>query len=234
MSLAAGYYQKLPNGLRNILSRGGRLQKLNTPAGIDRFALFMFQKDVLLKETINNNFLKFDTKNFFQEKFFSQKNKRSFEEQFMDTDLRSWLADESLMMTDKMSMASGLEIRVPLLDNELVKLAARIPIKHKISLGKTKIVLKEAFRGKIPSFLFDQPKRGWFSPAAKWLRRKELQIKAREILSSSYYNETSLIFNWENIEKILDGHLSGEKYNLNILWSILTFQIWAKMYKIKL
>jgi len=234
LSLAAGYYQKLPNRLRNILSRGGRLQKLNTPAGIDRFALFMFQKDVLLKETINNNFLKFDTKNFFQEKFFSQKNKRSFEEQFMDTDLRSWLADESLMMTDKMSMASGLEIRVPLLDNELVKLAARIPIKHKISLGKTKIVLKEAFRGKIPSFLFDQPKRGWFSPAAKWLRRKELQIKAREILSSSYYNETSLIFNWENIEKILDGHLSGEKYNLNILWSILTFQIWAKMYKIKL
>src|SRR3989338_6884270 len=172
LSLGAGYFQKLPNQLRNILSRGGRLQKLNTPAGIDRFALFMFQKDVLLKETINNNFLKFDTKNFFQEKFFSQKNKRSFEEQFMDTDLRRWLADESLMMTDKMSMASGLEIRVPLLDNELVKLVARIPIKHKISLGKTKIVLKEAFRGKIPSFLFDQPKRGWFSPAAKWLRRK--------------------------------------------------------------
>ena len=234
LSLMASYYQKLPGGLRNIFSCGERLRKLNTPAGIDRFALFMFQKDALLKETINEDFLKFDTKDFFQEKFFSQKNSKSFEERFMDTDLRSWLADESLIMTDKMSMANGLEVRVPLLDNELVKLAARIPMKHKISLSKTKIVLKEAFMGKIPSFLFDQPKRGWFSPAAKWLRRKELQIKAREILSSSYYDETSLIFNWKNIEKILDNHISGEKYNLNILWSILTFQIWAKMYKIKL
>ena len=152
----------------------------------------------------------------------------------MDTDLRSWLVDESLMMTDKMSMASGLEIRVPLLDKELIEMAARIPIQYKISLGKTKIVLKEAFRGKIPNFLFDQPKRGWFSPAAKWLRRKELQVKAREILSASYYNETSPIFNWEKIEKILDGHLYGGKYNLNILWSVITFQVWAKMYNVKL
>ena len=88
LSLAASYYQKLPSGLRNILSRGGKLQKLNTSPGIDRFALFMFQKDALLQETINDNFLKFNTKSFFQEKFFSQKDKSSFEERFMDTDLK--------------------------------------------------------------------------------------------------------------------------------------------------
>lgn len=234
LSLMAGYYQKLPNSLRKILSHGERLRKLNTLAGIDRFALFMFQKDALLKKTINEKFLKFNTENFFQEKFFSPQNKKSFEEQFMNADLKSWLVDESLMMTDKMSMANGLEVRVPFLDNKLVEMAARIPVDYKISLSKTKIVLKEAFRGKIPDFLFNQPKRGWFSPAAKWLRRKELQTKTKEILSSSYYNETNSIFNWENIEKILTDHLSGKEYNLNILWSILTFQIWAKMYNIKI
>lgn len=234
LSLVASYYQKLPDGLRKILSRSERLCKLNTPQGIDRFALFMFQKDALLKETINENFLKFDTEDFFQEKFFGFIDEVSFEEKFMEADLRSWLADESLMMTDKMSMANGLEVRVPFLDKELVETAARIPVRHKISPFKTKIILKEAFKGKIPDFLFDQPKRGWFSPAAKWLRRKELQDKAREILSASYYDETSPIFKWENVENILDGHLSGKKYNLNILWSIITFQVWAKMYNIKL
>lgn len=234
LSRAAGYYQKLPGILRDILSRGERLRKLNTPPGISRFALFMFQKNILLKGIINENFLKFNTEAFFQDKFFNSQSNASFEEQFMNADLRSWLVDESLMMADKMSMANGLEVRVPLLDKELAETMARVPVRYKISPFKTKIILKEAFKDKIPDFLIGQPKRGWFSPAAKWLRRKELQDKAREILSASYCGETSSIFNWKNVEKILDEHLSGKKYNLNILWSIITFQVWAKMYNIKL
>lgn len=236
LSLAARYWQVAPSWFREPLERvSGSIKKLNTPAGIDRFSLFMFQKEALLGAVIQKPFLSHGaTEHFFNEKYFKGNENKIFEEIFMDTDRKSWLVDFSLMLSDKMSMSAGLEARVPLLDKDVVEFAATIPLKEKISLFDTKIILKKAFKNDIPDFLFKEPKRGWFSPAAKWLRHPDVYRMAEEILSGGYYPPTALLFLFDEIKKILEEHRDSKTYNLNILWAIMTFQIWARAYKIEI
>ena len=190
-------------------------------------------KDKILKRVINSNILDSKTtKQFFEERYFKGFNK-DFEKVFMNTDRQSWLVDESLMRSDKMSMSSGLEVRVPLLDKDLVSFANTIPTKYKISLFDTKIIFKEAFRKYLPPFLLKEPKRGWFSPGAKWLRNEDVYEMAEEVLSENYNNATNSIFEWKEISKILEDHRNKKEYNVTIIWALLTFQIWAKHYNIK-
>jgi len=245
LSRIASMWGHLPSALRaSFASISKKAAKLNTPSGIERFMLFMFQKDEELRRVIRPEF--FDagaekTKHFFAEKFqvghpMSDRRTsdvRLFEELFMETDRKSWLVDFSLMLTDKMSMSSGLEARVPFLDKELVEFATSIPLKYKVSPFNTKIILKDAFRGSIPAFLFREPKRGWFSPGAKWLRNENVSALAREILSRDYYSETARLIDFEQARQMLSAHINSKEYHLNTLWALLTFQIWAKQYNIR-
>lgn len=235
LSLLLSKWQSIPKLLRSPANLIKSFKKLNIPPGVERFAAFMFQKENILREVLNDSFFDINaSKSFFGEHYFKNNPFKSFEELFMSIDRQTWLVDESLMRSDKMSMSAAVEARVPLLDKDLVEFASKIPLKYKISLTNTKIILKEAFRGRIPDFLLDQPKRGWFSPAAKWLREPKIYAFAEQALSRDYYPETAKIFNWPNIKKILEEHKRGKKYNLNILWAILVFQIWAKTYQIKI
>lgn len=148
----------------------------------------------------------------------------------MAADLSTWLADESLIRSDKLAMAHGLEERVPFLDNDLVDLAFSIPSKFKlINAYHGKKVLRRAFRGIVPDSVLDQRKRGFFSPAAKWLRTG-LKDFAYEILSPNYTNKTDGLFNWTAVKKILDEHIEHKNYSLNTIWSLMTFQVWARNY----
>lgn len=194
-----------------------------------RFERFMFQKDAIINKTVNKDF--FDSKisrKFFKEKYFNTKRK------LMDVDRESWLVDFALMLNDKMSMSAGLESRVPLLDRDLIELASQIPIKYKTNFKETKIILKDAYRGKIPDFLFNQPKRGWFAPYSKWLRHPDVRKMANELLSADYYQNTASMFNWPVVRQVLEDHCTQKEYNATMLWVILSFQIWAKKFKITL
>jgi asparagine synthase (glutamine-hydrolysing) len=245
LSLWANFFQKLPVFLRRPLNFSPRFKKLNTPADIERFALFMFQKDDILKKAVSADYFNSGiTKLFFEKKYFdgtSEGKKFSagggpfcgWEEILMNVDRQTWLVDFALTLGDKMSMANGIEARVPFLDKDLTEFAAAIPLKYKVSLFNTKKILKSSYRGRIPDFLLNQPKRGWFSPGAKWLRMDQVRNKAREALSETYYSETRNLFNWPELETVFDRHISGREYNLTILWAIVTFQIWAKKYNIR-
>jgi len=234
LSKIASLYQGiLPALIRKILSFNKKLNKLNTPTGIERFALFMFMKDKILKRVMSEDvFDEKKSKQFFDEKYFKESGK-DFEKVFMNTDRQSWLVDESLMRSDKMSMSSGLEVRVPLLDKELISFANTIPTKYKVSSSDTKIIFKEAFKKDLPPYLLKEPKRGWFSPGAKWLRDEDIYMLAKEVLSEDYSEATRGLFDWEEVQKILEDHCSKKEYNVTIIWALLTFQIWAKHYKIK-
>ena len=88
----------------------------------------------------------------------------------------------SAMLTDKMSMAVSLECRVPLLDHELVELAARMPQEVKIRGGRLKHVMKEAARRLLPRDILERKKRGFGTPMGAWLKR-DLAPVLRELLS---------------------------------------------------
>jgi len=95
--------------------------------------------------------------------------------------------------------------------------------------GEGKYIFKKAMKQYLPDYVLKAHKRGWFSPIAKWLRT-DLRDFAYDTLSEGYCSETSNYFDFTNIRKILDGHMSKERYNLNCIWILITFQIWAKHY----
>ncbi|MBI5004025.1 asparagine synthase (glutamine-hydrolyzing) [Candidatus Kaiserbacteria bacterium] len=235
LSLLSSYYRMLPPPLRAIGDRlNSKVGKLDTAPGVDRFARFLFQKDDVLTRVLRSGTQLDVTRSFFKDKFFAKPMKGSFEDIFMDVDRRSWLVDESLMQTDKMSMSAGVEARVPFLDNEVVAFAARIPRSQKLTLTQSKRMLKRAFRGRLPEYLYSEPKRGWFPPAGRWLRHERFGALAREILSPSYCEATRDLFQWDEIEAMLKGHQDSSEYHLTMLWALMVFQSWAKQYRITL
>lgn len=243
-------FQKIPKFLRkniiiettfNIVGKSVLYEKINTPPGVSRYLNFLTQKEdqigSFLRKEYNNSVI---VTEWYKKLYFNTVDEQNFTRQFMRTDLLSWLPSESLVRSDKMSMASGLEQRVPFLDHRLVELADRIPLEYKIGekgmlIGRSgtgykgKDILKKAMSAYLPDFVLDQPKWGWFSPAAKWIRG-DLKGYFEEVLSPSYCEGTKDMFDFDEIQKILKDHQSGEKYALNTLWSIFTFQIWYKKF----
>ncbi|MCE9643676.1 asparagine synthase (glutamine-hydrolyzing) [Candidatus Parcubacteria bacterium] len=233
LSLAASRYQKyVPGVLRSLLSFHPTLSKLNTPPGPARIALFMAEKEEAVRRLLAPGIELPNLKEVFAPHLVHDT--RNFEDAFMEADRKTWLVDEAFAMADSMSMSAGVESRPPLLDVDMIELSARMPLSEKVSLRNTKVVLKEAFRGRLPAYLFNEPKRGWFSPGAKWLRREPFKSFAREVLSESYYPPTAALFNWTEISRMLEEHTEAKAYHLNQLWAVLTFQVWAKLYKISL
>lgn len=219
-------FQKLPAFARNILNPLS--EKLNM-RGAQKYLSFMSQKGDALKRAIKPDFIDYKkVEDFFNSNYFSGEN-IDYENDFMFADFKTWLADESLMRTDKMSMAYGLEERVPFLDPRVIELGYSIPSKYKVSYFNSKIILKEAMKPHLPDYLFNQPKRGWFSPMAKWLRT-DLKDFAYDVLSPDYCPATREFFDFKEIGKILDGHMDKSEYNLNIIWSLISFQLWYKRF----
>jgi len=125
-------------------------------------------------------------------------------------------------------MAHALEQRVPFLDMEVARIAVAIPSRFKIDrrdIGKK--ILRSAFTDLLPAHVANQPKRGFFSPAAKWLRGDMLPL-ARELLSDGYAPETAVFLNLQAARKLLDDHVAKRGYHLNAIWAVMTFQAWWK------
>lgn len=221
-------YQRFPQALRELLATPATLTKLNTPPGIARLALFHFTKQNDLDQVLAQAFRTDHITPFFAERFFSDPG-ASFLDALMDAD-RQLLTDGTLLRTDKLSMAAGLEARVPLLDLEMIELAARIPAEQKVSLFTTKRLFKDAVRDRLPAYLFQEPKRGWSAPAGVWLGRPEMYAYAKEVLSPSYYPPTGQLFNWDGIASVLEDHFNQVKSNRPLLWSLLSFQVWARRF----
>lgn len=189
----------------------------------------MGQKSKILSRVFKQETREDLTEEFLKEQYPENKFK-DHEKYLMYLDLLTWLPDESLIRSDKMTMAFGLEERVPILDHRLIEFAFKIPTKYKIRGKKnSKWIFREAMKKYLPLHILNKEKRGWFSPGAKWLRMG-LKDLAYEVLSSGYCSETQQYFNFQEIKKILDDHISGKEYNLDIIWSVLSFQIWYKKF----
>ncbi|MGH1352017.1 MAG: N-acetylglutaminylglutamine amidotransferase [Methyloligellaceae bacterium] len=141
-------------------------------------------------------------------------------------DTQIMLVDDPVKRVDNMTMAWGLEARVPFLDHELVELAARIPAKYKVEDGG-KYVLKEVGRRIIPHEVIDRPK-GYFPvPALKYLEGEYLDM-ARGILSQPSAKQRGL-FDQSYVDMLFEApkeHLTplrGSK-----LWQITLLEYWLQ------
>lgn len=203
------------------------LAKLSSPNQLSLFMSMMAQKEELvaslLPHEVNSSFATLSS----YARFFTG-DYDDTARLCADVDMQTWLIDESLMRSDKLTMAHGLEQRVPFLDDSVVALARRLPTSFLLdtkTVGKK--ILRDAFHADLLPEVARAKKRGFFSPSAKWLR-SDMKEFAYTVLSPDYCESTKHLFEWENVRTLLDDHVAIRRYGLTPLWSLLTFQVWAK------
>jgi len=143
-------------------------------------------------------------------------------------DLETQLPDDLLMLTDKMSMATSLECRVPLLDHELVELAARMPQKVKVRGGRLKHAMKQAVSHMLPRDIIERRKRGFGTPMGAWLKR-DLAPLVRELLSEAAVSERGL-FDFSEVRDLIARHEANRIDGTDRLLALMNLEIWARMY----
>ena len=141
------------------------------------------------------------------------------------------LVDDPVKRVDNMTMAWGLEARVPFLDHELVEFAASIPARYKVG-NSGKHILKEASRQVIPDEVIDRPK-GYFPvPALKYLEGSQLDF-VRDILENQAARNRGL-FRKDYLDKLIGdpkAHITplrGSK-----LWQVATLEYWLQTHAIE-
>jgi asparagine synthase (glutamine-hydrolysing) len=148
--------------------------------------------------------------------------------QSLYVDTRSYLVDNCLVKTDRMSMAVSLEARVPFLDTELVKMAFRMPARHKLRGSETKAILKTVAARRIPRNAVYRPKEGFSIPIKQWLGGQFRPWLDRA--TEQKHIEAEGLFRYDTIAQLKSEHLSGSANHSHILWSLIVFNTWKKMW----
>ncbi|MBN2231194.1 MAG: asparagine synthase (glutamine-hydrolyzing) [Deltaproteobacteria bacterium] len=154
-----------------------------------------------------------------------------------------------LIVGDKLSMAHGLEERVPFLDNDLVDFAQRISIRHKLadlehimrvdenvprklrryqSCADGKNVLRQAMAGILPTVVTERRKQGFSAPDESWYRGESLAYVKETLLNKrAAYRD---FLNPQYVARIIDEHVAGRANHRLMLWSFLCFEWWCKLF----
>jgi asparagine synthase (glutamine-hydrolysing) len=156
-----------------------------------------------------------------------------------------------LIVEDKLSMAHGLESRVPFLDNDLVDFAMRLPVRFKLKnfaeivhlnenepgpkttlyFRKTKdgkLLLRHVMERYIPQEVTDGEKQGFSAPDASWFRGESIDYVRRTL-----FNEHALIYEYLDrlsVQEMVDEHIQGRRNLRLFIWSLLNFEHWCKKY----
>ena len=146
----------------------------------------------------------------------------------MRVDLLTQMPNDLLALTDRMTMATSLECRVPLLNHELVELAARQPARLRIRNGELKHVLKSALKGVLPDSILHRTKRGFGAPIGAWLK-SELTPFVASILSRRSIERRGL-FDWQAVSETIALHAAGREDHTDHLLSLINLEVWARMY----
>lgn len=156
-----------------------------------------------------------------------------------------------LVVEDKISMAHGLETRVPFLDNDLVDFTMKLPVGLKVRnlhqagrpdendvMGKAqqrfhkshdgKLLLRKVMDRHIPKSVTERQKQGFSSPDASWFRGESLAFVNKTITDKSARLTT--LFDQETMTGLLDQHLEGRKNRRLLIWSMINLEQWMKAY----
>jgi len=152
-----------------------------------------------------------------------------------------------LLVEDKLSMAYGLEVRVPFLDNDLVDFAMKLPVRLKIKniddvlkmdeneVAKFsmrsqdgKIALRKVLGKYVPSELMNQTKQGFSGPDASWFRGESI-----DYIKETLLNKKANIFNYfdyKTVKDLINEHITGKQNRRLFIWSLLCFEWWNRIF----
>jgi asparagine synthase (glutamine-hydrolysing) len=145
---------------------------------------------------------------------------------FLET--RHFLADHNLNYTDRAGMSCGVEVRVPLLDVDLISFAARIPASMKQTGGEGKSIFKEAMRGLLPRDVVYRPKSGFGAPLRHWLRH-ELRARVEETLDPAVLQRRGF-FDPRAVRALIDNDRRGTIDGGYTIFALMCFELWCRRF----
>lgn len=242
------FYDKLPFGIKRFA--GKIASKLPAKRGVN----FFIRKGKTLEERFIGNayiFSPSDRKKLLKIKtnapdptiltkpFYEKVKNKDDVTKMQYLDLNMWMTGDILLKADKMSMANSLELRVPFLDKEVMKLAQQIPTRYRVTHKKktdsntkyiTKYAMRLAAKKDTPpqtSKTAAKKKLGFPVPIRVWLREEKYYNIVKQSFTSEaakkYFNEPILL-------KLLDDHKNGKADNSRKIWTIYTFLIWYNVF----
>ena len=142
------------------------------------------------------------------------------------TDAKVWLPDDLLIKADKMTMANGLELRVPFLDHKMVEFAATLPAESKIQANRGKALLRTAMRGVLPAEIIDRPKKGFPIPIGSWLRTSLREFTRDHLLDPN--SACGRYMDRRETAKLVAQHEQGSVDRSQEIWTMLVFEFWHR------
>lgn len=206
-----------------------QIHKDNATQGVERFSKYYFDRDHSeFLETVSNEYRGEDYTSKIIEDLLARPKADTFIDRVLHMDTNTLIVDDPVKRVDNMTMAFGLEARVPFLDHHLVELAAKMPPEMKLQSGG-KHVLKEISRGIVPDSVIDRPKGYFPMPALKYVRGEFLEFMQDILNSSACINRG--VYSRAYVDKLLKKpdeyftRLQGSK-----LWHLALLEYWLQMH----
>lgn len=143
--------------------------------------------------------------------------------QRMFTDIRLYMCDQLLQLTDRTSMAASLEARVPLLDRRLVELSLAIPSSKKINRQDSKIILKKAISDLLPPRILHRPKWGFASPHKSWVQGQRFRALLDQVVDGSLVREG--VLNRDGVKAFLENEDLIKRHSTWV-WPLVALELW--------
>jgi asparagine synthase (glutamine-hydrolysing) len=159
---------------------------------------------------------------------FKGSKKTSFFDRMLYVDLKTFLLNQNLVYSDRLSMAASVELRVPFLDDRVADFALDLPPELKVKRLRGKQVLRDAVAGDVPAEVIRRRKAGFGAPIRKWLRA-DLRPLLLDSLSDSWLERTGL-FDAPAVRRLIAEHTDGSHDHTYRLWTLLAFSIWHQRY----
>lgn len=142
-------------------------------------------------------------------------------------DLNLWLPGDILLKADKMSMAHSLELRVPFLDKEVIRLASTLPQNHRVSGKVTKVALRKAAEASLPDAWANREKIGFPVPIRYWFREATIY----ERIKTAFSTETAKqFFDCDVLMTYLQQHYDKSANHARVIWTVYVFLTWYDVF----
>jgi asparagine synthase (glutamine-hydrolysing) len=229
----AHVYPRLPSGAKGrkftwnitLSSRDRYIDGLSFLPALHRERKLFSDEFVAQAEGWTNPFRRF-------ERYYDEAPASDHLSRLMYLDVKTYLTADILTKVDRMSMATSLEMRCPILDHVFVEWVASLPVKYKFRNDTRKFIFKKlAERLGIPRPLLERPKQGFSLPLVHWMRH-ELKdgllpiLLEPQTLQRGYFKPAA-------IRNILDEHFHAKRDHAGILWMLLVFELWHRKFLAK-
>lgn len=142
-------------------------------------------------------------------------------------DIQIWLEGDIYLNVDKMSAATGLEIRMPLTDTRIFDIASRMPSKYKVNAEQNKVAFRTAAAKVLPAEIAFRKKLGFIVPIRIWMADERYNKDVREKMQSA---SAEKFFHMEELNAIFADYIGGNSDNWRKIWTIYTFLVWYDLY----